>query len=323
MDFEHPQVETYDFHKVPIGSGLYLMDAKHFHAYEAAFRKFMQGEEYEHVGVVADAVVTAIHAEAIELDVTTGWVKSHHSIHVSLPFDKFKLCVGSEYWDERPRLFVEGEWLLDVFTRNHSVFGLFDAIGIKSMIQNAKINKGQLKTLREGVDLIAGNFPELSFLSFADSILLKSNWTVGHYEAEVTHSYKGEVFIAVFFELRELYYRVLGTGSYIVITQGTNEYSSDGLLHVSSVGNHISLNSLGIPFAELKAIENSARCRIRKGVHSDAEIYMDQSFYFSLPDDYKIRKRMERRCSYDPVFENDKDSYYYWFNTDDYSRGNG
>jgi hypothetical protein len=319
MGIEHPNVENYGFHEVPVGLILYLMDVTHFSDYEAAFRRFMTGEEYEHVGVVAGAIVTAIHDEAIELDVTTGWIKSYHSIRIYLPFDKFRACVGSKYWDEHPRLFVDGEWLLDVFTRNHSVFGLFDAIGIKSMIQNAKISKEQLMALRDGVDLIAGKFTDVSFISFADSILLKSNWTVGHFETEIRHTYRPGVFLDAFFELRELYCRVLGTRSYIVLTQGTNEYSTDGLLHISNPGNHVSLNSLGIPFAELKAIEDSARCKIRKGTHPDAEIYLDQSFYFALPDDYKIRRRMERKCSYDPVFANGEDSYYYWFNSADYS----
>jgi len=69
---------------------------------------------------------------------------------------------------------------------------------------------------------------------------------------------------------------------YAVVTQGRNEFYRDELMHVSRAGNHISLNSLGLPFAQLQAIERAARSAIRVGDHGPAELYMDYNFFNSL-----------------------------------------
>jgi len=104
----------------------------------------------------------------------------------------------------------------------------------------------------------------VSFISFADSLLLKSNWTVGHYESTVKYTYSPEVFFGLFDELRVLYREELGLEIYAVLTQGSNEYYDDDVTHISASGNHISLNSLGLPFAQLLAIDDAARTAIRR-----------------------------------------------------------
>ncbi len=86
---------------------------------------------------------------------------------------------------------------------------------------------------------------------------------------------------------------------YAVITQGSNEYYDDGLLHISAARNHVSLNSLGLPFAQLMAIDSAARKAIRKEVHARAEVYMDENFFRSLLLDYNSRKSKRPKYFYD------------------------
>jgi len=86
---------------------------------------------------------------------------------------------------------------------------------------------------------------------------------------------------------------------YAIITQGSNEYYDDGLLHISPARNHVSLNSLGLPFAQLTAIEYAAREAIRKKVHARAEVYMDENFFRSLRLDYDSRKSNRPKYLYE------------------------
>lgn len=63
--------------------------------------------------------------------------------------------------------------------------------------------------------------------------------------------------------------------------------------NVSRAGNHISLNSLGLPFAQLQAIESAVRSAIRVGEHGPAELYMDDQFFHSLKWRYGFEKHKE------------------------------
>lgn len=52
-----------------------------------------------------------------------------------------------------------------------------------------------LAELRDRIDQIASEYPSISFISFADSLLLKSNWSVGAFNNDISYTYEPEVFI--------------------------------------------------------------------------------------------------------------------------------
>ena len=83
-----------------------------------------------------------------------------------------------------------------------------------------------------------------------------------------------------------------------MVTQGSNEYYDDNLLHISSTHNHISFNSLGLPFAQTLAIEQSARAAFKSGVHPAADSYLDESFYHSLRFKAGFTKNEEPKFPY-------------------------
>ncbi|MDQ6702276.1 MAG: hypothetical protein M3Z96_03775 [Pseudomonadota bacterium] len=113
-------------------------------------------------------------------------------------------------------------------------------------------------------------------------MLLKSNWFVGQWDSEISYTYEPEAIIRLLPQINAAYHDILGMAVYAVIAQGSNEYYDDGLLHISTARNHISLNSLGLPFAQLMAIERAVRKAIRDGVHAPADVYMDENFFRSL-----------------------------------------
>ena len=120
-----------------------------------------------------------------------------------------------------------------------------------------------------------------------------------------------EVFIEIVKELQSIYRNTLGLKVYAVITQGSNEYYDDPLLHISDTKNHICLNSLGIPFAELMAIHNAARSSIKDKIHEPAELYMDKLFYNSLKLKFGFDKHKGNKNTYRAKMMSDYSFYYY------------
>ncbi len=82
---------------------------------------------------------------------------------------------------------------------------------------------------------------------------------------------------------------------YGIFTQGTNEYYDDANLHISRNKNHICLNSLGIPFANLISIDETIRANIESHNHLRYELYFDEDFYFTLK--FELDFSLQRTCT--------------------------
>jgi hypothetical protein len=95
------------------------------------------------------------------------------------------------------------------------------------------------------------------------------------------------------------------------LTQGSNEYYEEPLLHISESRNHICLNSLGAPFAELLAIEKAAKTAIKLKLHLPAEIYMDEQYYHSLNFVVGFEKNTQSRNAYKAIMK-PGDSFYFF-----------
>lgn len=280
--FEHKCFDNYKFEEVPLNADLFLVDECFLDEYEKVMSRFFDGDEYQYVGYVSCVAARKINENSIELSWYANVVDRFHEISITLPREHFVSCVGSRQCDERPRIFVRSPWLENLYIRIYSVFGLVDAIGVKDALMSGKITRGRLIELRTKIDELSAKHADILFISFADSLLLKSNWTVGYFKSNVEYSYNPEVFIHLAREISSVYVATLGLSTYAVIAQGNNEYYEDQLLYVSESKNHISLNSLGIPFAQLLEIERTARKAIRENAHPPADLYMDEQYYHSL-----------------------------------------
>jgi hypothetical protein len=151
-----------------------------------------------------------------------------------------------------------------------------------------------LKALRDRIDAIAEGHPSLAFISFADALVVKQVWSLGHVDSTIRYSYSPEALFPPIIELRRAINEVLGLDAYTILTQGMNAFDDPAPLYVSARHNHISLNSLGVPFAQLMAIETAARRAIRAGEHGAHSLYMDTLLVHSLNIDYKFRQSLPR-----------------------------
>jgi hypothetical protein len=280
--FVHPGFEKYDFDEIPVGEEMFLMDEVWLDEYQKYLASRFEGGGFKSIGYVSYAAKRYSTESAIELSWYPNTNTRFHEVVVSLPREMFVACVSCARYDDTLHVFVRSAWLRSLFLRAHSIFALVDAIGVKDALRRNSLSREKLVLLRNRIDLVAKEYPAISFISFADSLLLKSNWSAGLRDSHIKYNYAPETFIRLISEIQSIYRDVLGLDIYAVLTQGSNEYYDDPLLHVSATKNHICLNSLGLPFAQLKSIEEAARAAIKNKEHGRAELYMDANLFHSL-----------------------------------------
>jgi hypothetical protein len=298
--FDHLLIQVHAFEDIPLDQDLNLMDEKWMAEFEAALVKTFDGcggTAYS-VGYYSPAVARAIGPDSMELSWYPNIYDRFHQVRITLPRSEFITCVGNWQYDYNPLIFVRGGWLTNLHLRSHSVFALIDAINIKEALASGTLTRPKLIGLRDWIDEIAAGNPAVAFMSFADSLLLKSNYSVGQYDSDIKYTYEPEKILRLLPDIRAAYQSVLGLEIYAVVTQGSNEYYDDGLLHISRTHNHISFNSLGLPFAQTQAIEHCARAAIKSGIHPVADAYLDESFYHSLRFKATFAKNEEPRFRY-------------------------
>lgn len=290
--FDHPDYDHLTPDSLPLDFDIKLCDERFMTEYDRLFVEFRAGRgEWGHVEYVVPVVARKVTATSIELTWFVDISQRYHAVEVTLPRDQVVRCVAIDKYDEKPMIFVKAGWLEDMFKRVNSVFCYVDAIGVRDAIGGGLLFRNMLPEFREAVDGIAAAHPQVAFLSFADSVVLKSNWTTGFLKTNLV-KYDPETILRAFVAVRTAYKAVTGLDVYGVFTQGANEFSEEALMHVASSGNHVCLNSFGGPFADLKSIEEAARRAIREKAHEPAELYLDLRFYHSL--ERKAPKHLQR-----------------------------
>jgi hypothetical protein len=309
--FQHKYFDNFTFEEVPLNQDLYLVDECYLPEYEKVMLSVFDGGDYQSVGYVSYAAARKINESSIELSWYTNMDERFHEVSITLPRDQFVSCVSSWRYDEKPHIFVKRLWLENIYLRSYSVFALIDAAYFTKALKRGDVTKDKLIKLRAELDDLSATHLDILFISFADSLLLKSNWSVGYFERGIKYSYKPEVFIDLASEINAIYMTTLGLGTYAVIAQGSNEYYDEPLSHFSESKNHISLNSLGIPFAQLMEIDQTAKKASKEGKHPQAELYMDRQYYNSLNFKYGFDKKAEACYIYESKMVGTPCRYYY------------
>lgn len=313
MPFTHRCFQTYDMEKIPVHDDLFLMDVVWLQEWEKEWIAVSEGnggDPYT-VGFISRASAASVRESGIELCWYPNTHDRFHEVKILLPRDAFIAAVTAWEYERRLTIFVKSGWLRQLHLRANSVFAMIDASGMTKEIEAGRISRDKLISLRDHIDEIAARHPDISFISFADSLLLKTNWVVGIRSAGIMYNYRPETLLLLFRELRAAYKAVLNLDIYGVFAQGSNEYYDDALLHVSNSKNHICLNSLGLPFAQIMLIEAAARAAIRKGEHGQYELYMDADFFRSLQfTSYRDRESV-RSARYMPKMTTEPGIYFY------------
>ncbi len=309
--FEHEYFDKYSFDEIPIGSDLYMMYEIYFEDYEKSFLEFFDDneKEYKHIGYVSYIAVRKIHTNFIELSFYGNTSTRFHEISINLYKENFVYCVGSDMCDEKPHIFVKSEWLRKLYMKSYSIFSLIDMIGVKKALENNSLNREKLITFRDEIDTLSDKYQNISFISYADNIVLKSNWSL-NFKNNQQYNYEPEVFLEIINKIKVICKNTFNLDIYAVIAQGSNEYYDDALLHISKTENHISLNSFGVPFAQLLEIESAAKKNLDDNRHIGFELYLDEQYFSSLQYKFMFDKNKIINHQYESKILNRDCTYY-------------
>jgi hypothetical protein len=311
--------DAYGPEDLPTDQDIVLMDERYLLEWEQAWlmSDALDADEdgdasvspYE-VGYVMPASVIRRLSHGLEISWYPNTHERFHELKILLPLAEIVQCVEVHKYDGKPTVFVKGDWLEMVHLRSNSLFAMIDVVAMGDELQNGRLATSKLIDLRDRLDALAAKHPDISFISFADSLLLKTNWTVGMFD-KGSYDYAPEKLIDLFAEIRGVFRDAIGLEVYGVFASGSNEYYDDALLHISPSHNHICLNSLGLPFAQIMLIDDAARRAIRNGVHGPHDLYMDGDFFRSLAIADYARKRRVPRAAYKPKLSCAEGEYFY------------
>lgn len=294
--FENKLVDHYTFDEVPVNRDLHMMSDRWIEKYHRYLERVFSRQQTTHPGYVSGVSANGLRCDLLDLTWFPNYFTRFHRVEITLPRSQFVRCVGSWQWDEDPHIFVKESWLEDLYIRPHCVFGLIDAIGIKQAMASERVDRSKLMRLRAALDDVCAAYPNTQFISFADTLMLKRTYTVGHFRSKVRYTYEPEDIVALFATVNELYRSVLGLETYAIVTEGNNEFYIDSPIHRSDFGNHLSLNSFGAPFAQLLTIERTVADELRSGAHPPKQIYMDEDFFLSLHIAFEHSEWRQQQC---------------------------
>lgn len=317
--FSSYSFQQFTLDELPLGRDTWIMDEAYLPEWEAVWLRSIRGDEkaspYE-VGYITPVSIEEVTAAGAAIRWYPNTHDRFHVVQTFLPREAFVAAALAYEYEKRASVFVKSEWLRKLHLRSNSIFCMIDAVDMTAAIRSGAISHEKVIALRDALDAFAAGFPAISFISFADSLLIKTNWTAGMVETDVEYTYAPESLFGLFQRLQELYRATLGLEIYGVFAQGSNEYYDDPLLHISKSQNHISLNSLGLPFAQISLIEAAARRAIRAGDHPPMEIYLDSDLFHSLMFENYGRKDGWPSAPYKPKMTTKPGNYYYGSLTD-------
>jgi hypothetical protein len=312
--FSSYSFQKFTLDELPLGRDTWVMDEAYMAEWEEEWLKNIRSDEdaspYD-VGYVTPVSIEEVAPAGADIRWYPNTYDRFHVVKTFLPREAFVSAALAYEYEKRVSVFVKSEWLRKLHPRSNSIFAMIDAVDMTAAMKSGAISHEKVITLRDALDEFAAKFPFISFISFADSLLLKTNWTAGMVDTDVKYTYVPESLLILFKQLQTLYRDTLGLEIYGVFAQGSNEYYDDPLLHISKAQNHISLNSLGLPFAPISLIEAAARKSIKVGDHPRMEVYMDGDLFHSLMFKNYRRKDNWPSAPYKPKMTVEPGTYYY------------
>lgn len=315
--FEHPNFVKCAFEEIPLNRDCHLVEDTYLKNVNSSLVKCFEKQEWDVDWYVSFVAARRIGVASVELSWFADVNRRFHQFTISLPREAFVACVCVRRFDFKPFIFAKREWIQALHRRRFAAFAMIDAIGVKKALEEGRLTRERLLQLRAALDGISAKHPNVAFVSVSDTIILKGSWSVGYLDEEAKYEYEPEALIGIVAEIREAYQRIADLPVYAILTQGSNEFFDDSLLHISDAKNHVGLNSLGIPYAELFGIDAIAKTNMKAGKHKASELYIDSKFLHSLSLKFGFDRERLERGTHDSAMAGGQESFYYCSSIDE------
>lgn len=275
-----------DFHDIPIGADLFLISETQAGLCSREWELYLSGhadpQRHPHHSLrTRFCAALSKNRESLELSLEVNIVDRWHDAKRVLPRSDFKGCVQWWNFQKQPYLVVSRRWMRELGEPRFSIYALVDVIGTKKQYATkGRIDAEALGRFRASIDAIARSKRSFAFLSFADNVLVRSDWNAAKRGAQST--YEPEAMLAVVSAVRAAIKSDLHSESYAIFSQGTNWAANDAGKRAPRQPNHAVFGGLGAPFAELFRIEQAVKSSMRSKRHEASDYYLARSFAQSL-----------------------------------------
>lgn len=317
--------EFFEFEDIPTGEDVCVIGDSHLAAIHREWSRYLaepDGTAPDHPNMFLDYRVCAVESvkeSCCEINICINQNSRYHPAVRTLPRSQFVTGIRFRQYGKRDYLVVAQEWFDDIEAGRLSLYALVDAVDMRMLLERqGRITKEQLGTFRAGIDTLATAHPDHAFLAFADSVILKTNWSASYDDYD--KSYRPEHFLAIANSVAHVFKTAFGLNAYVIATQGFNHLVEDPLMQVSENQNHVFFGSLATPFAELFDIDAAVRRAIRHQSHEPADLYVSHALFLTL--NFKDSARRDQRMHGGEPFDSKttaKDfSMYHVFNYADF-----
>ena len=250
---------------------------------EIEWLKYINHEDYKHPNSISEYFpfdILRISNDELFIRILMQRNDRWHTIKISLPISIFRVAYLAHTSETRAQIVVKEEWFKKLKEYSYSVYCIIDFIDMKKILSKlGSISAEQLNRIKYIVDVFATANPDYIFMSFADNILIKTNWKMD-YKGNTT-IYNPEKLLRLIQKLRREIKLELGIDSYSIVSQGAN-YVDENFVNLEPiVKNHFFLPSLSTSFIEIFEIDNDIRNKIKSQELKRSEVYLENSFYQS------------------------------------------
>src|SRR5690606_15925752 len=150
--------------------------------------------------------------------------------------------------------------------------------GIRNLLNEyGEFPSDTLNSIKAIVDKFCNQNKDLTFLTCADNIIIKSGWEF----VTENSKYQPEKLVITVNQLMAEIKKETQISSYAIMTQGANYVDEKNLTHSVTPKNHFFMGSISVPFIEAFEIDSDIRKRIKNKEIEKMPFYIEQSFYIS------------------------------------------
>ena len=228
--------------------------------------------------------IESISSKYLNIKVLILNLQRWHTLKLILPVSNFISAFLPFTSHGNPYIIVEKNWFYKIKTYSYSMYCVIDFIGIRDLILKAgELNSKLIIKARSIVNNFSVKNSDFTFMTLADTIIIKSSWKTLDIESS---NYNPEKFIVMINLLMKKLKKEVSLDSYAIFTQGANFTDENKLLNSKISTNHYFLPSISIPFIEAFEIDNDIRERIRSNTILKSSMYLEGTFYSSLKRTY-------------------------------------
>ena len=285
LHIQKEHIEFYGTNDIPLNKDSFLLSDQWLDKIEQQWTEFLSPEsdceKWIHPNGLMDYIpchISAVNDSHLNITLLLDRSTRFHTISKTLPNQFFKTAFKVFTSEKRPYIIVDQSWFNNLKSSIYSAYVVIDFVGIRNLLnQYGEFPSDKFNSIKLIVDKFCNQNKDLTFLTCADNIIIKSGW-----EFDSNHSkYQPEKLVKTVNQLMFEIENETEIESYAIMTQGANYVDEKNLTHSITPKNHFFISSISVPFIEAFEIDSDVRKRIRSKEIEKKKFYIEQSFYIS------------------------------------------